>query len=560
MAKRFNDGEEFRIAFKRSVNITRFLSVAGIVLALLGGCGSGDSGVEPAAAAAPISKALTGRFVDGPVAGLRYTTPSLQGETNAAGEFQYRPGETVSFFVGDILVGQAAGAATITPFDLAGATPPESDADVQQALLQMRNLPQATPLEVAANIAAFLQTLDEDGDPGNGITIPPAMHSIATGASVDFKKSMYIFPRTLAMHKLIAAGRAAGLWGGLRPIRSSSLALDSLYASLGLSMTAYVKAIREVDSNADGAPESREIYSFDARGDVTEDAQDNNADGVVDSRLNWIYDANGHQKTLTVDNYADGTIDISLNFSYDANGNLIKLETDKDGDGIVDARQTWSYDANDYMVEEELDGNVDGTVDSRVNYAYDANGNQALVEFDSNADGIMDKRTTTMYNINSDQTSIERDDNGDGIVDYRAITSYDAAGYKTMTEVDNNGDGTVDERVTYGYDSAGNQTLVEDDTNADGTVDYRESHSFDAAGRRTKFAADTNGDGRIDYRKTWSYAGNQMTVSVDSNADGIADSRFIYTFSPIHSWRTGQFAYSISSEWPSQNPVGSERY
>lgn len=64
------------------------------------------------------SRALTGQFVDSPVAGLSYKTPTRSGVTDADGRFEYRAGENVEFSLGNTVLGEADGKARITPFDL----------------------------------------------------------------------------------------------------------------------------------------------------------------------------------------------------------------------------------------------------------------------------------------------------------------------------------------------------------------------------------------------------------------------------------------------------------
>lgn len=97
-----------------------------------------------------------GFFVDAPVEGLHYTSGVLSGFTGAGGEFRYQSDSTVSFTIGDIVLGEATrGAAVITPFDLV----PDSDID--------------TPAVI--NIARLLLSLD--ATPGDAaINIPEAVH------------------------------------------------------------------------------------------------------------------------------------------------------------------------------------------------------------------------------------------------------------------------------------------------------------------------------------------------------------------------------------------------
>ncbi|MEJ2109290.1 MAG: hypothetical protein P8Z37_05140, partial [Acidobacteriota bacterium] len=97
---------------------------------------------------------LTGYFVDGPVEGLRFNTATQSGYTDSSGAFHYMNGEVVSFYVGDILIGQADGASQITPFDLAGIAPPLTNLEVQTIVAQMDS-EEPTQLEMTINIAVF---------------------------------------------------------------------------------------------------------------------------------------------------------------------------------------------------------------------------------------------------------------------------------------------------------------------------------------------------------------------------------------------------------------------
>src|SRR5690554_1241503 len=100
------------------------------------GKGGGDATVQ------------TGIFVDSPVAGIGYRTATQNGFTNELGEYNYRPGETVTFFIGDLAFPPVTASDIVTPADIANGK---------------------TTLQT--NILQILQTLDADGDPSNGITI-----------------------------------------------------------------------------------------------------------------------------------------------------------------------------------------------------------------------------------------------------------------------------------------------------------------------------------------------------------------------------------------------------
>jgi hypothetical protein len=109
-----------------------------------------------------------GNLGDTPVAGVDYVSGSISGVTGSDGGFQYEPGKTVQFSIGDISLGRAvAGKSVITPVDLV------ADGAID------------TPAVI--NIERLLQSLD--AAPGDAaITIPSsarakAVRSNATVAS-----------------------------------------------------------------------------------------------------------------------------------------------------------------------------------------------------------------------------------------------------------------------------------------------------------------------------------------------------------------------------------------
>ncbi len=85
-----------------------------------GGGGGGGSAVSKSAAPAGL-----GTFVDDPVAGVQYKTSSgLTGVTNSLGQFEFNPGDTVTFYALGAQLGSATptigtdGNTTVSPIDL----------------------------------------------------------------------------------------------------------------------------------------------------------------------------------------------------------------------------------------------------------------------------------------------------------------------------------------------------------------------------------------------------------------------------------------------------------
>jgi 5'-nucleotidase len=154
-------------------NVTRLTQLAFIALATFGlhACGGGD---DPAPAPTPVpvtsppiaADVRIGVFLDGPVKGLTYSTPTRNGVTNDKGEFQYLPGESVSFSLGKLVLGAAPGAATIVPNDVVGE--PRDEIGLK-----------------TTKLLKLLVNLDKDSAPSNGIEIDAAIAARALAPQFD---------------------------------------------------------------------------------------------------------------------------------------------------------------------------------------------------------------------------------------------------------------------------------------------------------------------------------------------------------------------------------------
>lgn len=157
--------------------------VGSALVALGAGCSGGAAEQEPG----PIR---TGVFVDSPVANVSYTTKTLSGLTNASGEFSYRDGEEVTFSIGALRFPSATAAPVVTPMTLAGTTD--------------------TTNPMAINIARLLMSLDEDGDPTNGIQVPAGAAAAAAPADVDLPVAEFeALPAVTALLENASGGSTA---------------------------------------------------------------------------------------------------------------------------------------------------------------------------------------------------------------------------------------------------------------------------------------------------------------------------------------------------------------
>ena len=114
--------------------------------------------------------AQRGVFLDSAVSGLRYATPTHQGVTDSEGAFYYSEGESVVFSIGELAFPSITAAPTITPLELAESDDIEDDQTV--------------------NLLRLLQTIDEDQNPENGISIPKSAHEAVTIPKIRFNGTL----------------------------------------------------------------------------------------------------------------------------------------------------------------------------------------------------------------------------------------------------------------------------------------------------------------------------------------------------------------------------------
>lgn len=126
--------------FKKWVPVWTSAVLAGLLAACGGG---GDSTTAPTV--------LTGRYLDAAVAGLTYKTPTQEGITDASGSFKYLAGETIEFQLFGTKLSSSLAYSTLTPGDTG-----VEDTDLDQSVNQLR----------------FLQTIDANNKPADGITLP----------------------------------------------------------------------------------------------------------------------------------------------------------------------------------------------------------------------------------------------------------------------------------------------------------------------------------------------------------------------------------------------------
>jgi hypothetical protein len=139
---------------------------------LLAACGGGGE-------ASPTTDVKTGSFLDAAVQGLTYETATQSGTTDATGQFKYKDGETVTFKLYGSVLSASVGYNVLTP----------GDTGVEE-----------TDLDAIVNQLRFLQTIDTDANPANGINLPTFSGDFA----VNFKQSIENFETDAAVTAFLA--------------------------------------------------------------------------------------------------------------------------------------------------------------------------------------------------------------------------------------------------------------------------------------------------------------------------------------------------------------------
>ena len=137
-----------------------FAFLCGVILSACGGGGGGSSPTTPTPTPATVTTPSIGVFVDSEIENIKYRTKTLNGYTNADGEFKFLPGESVIFSIGSIDLPEVTASDIITPLDLA-----------------KKSTNQANALD---NLLVLLQSLDNDQDPRNGIKLTEQSKSLST--------------------------------------------------------------------------------------------------------------------------------------------------------------------------------------------------------------------------------------------------------------------------------------------------------------------------------------------------------------------------------------------
>lgn len=290
-----------------------FLLVLGsIYLLTLTACGGGGS--SETSRANPLQ---TGVFLDSPVSGLYYETATQSGTTSASGEFQYLPGESVTFSLGGITLGSSSASGQVTPLDLVGANSIE-DAKARGLFNRL------------VNLLVFLQSLDRDHNPDNGIDLTD-LHAALVNEELNFDTIPSIFHAS--GYKRIV-NEQNGFYQSIKQ------AQNHFIKSLGITVSTLVPLQDEVDLDGDGEVDFVIDYKYDSDGRLIEATEP--AD-MATSKLS--YDASGNLSNLTFGELDSDSLIFTRTYVYDTLGrNISEVDLDEGFADNIARTVTTEYD------------------------------------------------------------------------------------------------------------------------------------------------------------------------------------------------------------------------
>ncbi|KZZ36664.1 MULTISPECIES: hypothetical protein [unclassified Oleiphilus] len=476
--------------------LNRFIYAACLPI-LLSACdgGSKQSSTEPA-------DIRTGSFIDSPVSGLYYETETQSGMTNERGEFSYSDGEQVKFSIGGIYLGTSEAQELITPFDLSGSAPLNSEKSIITSL-QSTDI---SSFDRVINIATLLQALDQDGEPENGIDLGNA-HTELELSTINFYVKASQFTEQVDFKGVLSQLN-------IESHRTFTQAAQHLYENLDISIESNLNSA--VLSNEGNLDKTLVQYSYSQERLLTSQETDFNNDGTVDKTIHYSYDSQ-NRLTQTSDS-ASNTVET---ISYDDDGNILSKEIDRPEDEL-DILQSYTYQ-DSLLSKLETDLGNDGTIDILAEYQYDTEGNVILYTVSRNSE--LASSVSYTYSGNRLRSQSEDSDN-DGEANSSISYNYDLNGnILSQHNIRSNQENTQTSISRFSYDSNNRPNRYERDDNQDGTPEYIESYQYNNLNKRTEYKKDLDGDRVWDFVAQYDYDinGNRTQMLEDSDGNGIVD-------------------------------------
>lgn len=199
------------------------------------------------------------------------------------------------------------------------------------------------------------------------------------------------------------------------------------------------------------------------------------------------YDPNNRLLTETTDLDADGTPDEKELYTYDANGYRTKYEIDEGADGSIDFLTNYTYtftEQGQYQTVLWEDIGLITTI-TEFTYEYDAEGLLISRSIDVRQDGILEEQCTISYDDDGEEEFCEGYANGAPI--WEKTERKDTEGKVLMNLTEQVDDGAAS-RNTYTYDESGNLHSVASEKRDNAESEWEDTaystYTYDADGKK----------------------------------------------------------------------------
>ena len=363
------------------------ISLLGLI-ACGGGSSNGSRGDTPSAAdgarnaAAPVVQ--TGVLTEVVVAGLPYRTETQSGVTNALGEYSFLPGETVTFFIGEIPIGFPVRAQErLRILDLfPDIRLYRTFTDLKLLFSLIPSAPQRLAFNRFANTLFFLEAFDRDSDLSNGVEFVPGVQDLFSGIQMDLEVGIYLFSRHYPP-LIYFRNRAYALdLVDNGAVRDTGMVLDEYYAAVGLVSGFYLPVAEFKDFQFDQIIDEATDYEYDDPGNIVRVFREYDFDPLT--AVTWLatYDPFGNILSKALETVPIRVDDEFTEFEYDGAGNLIEIREDLDNDGVFERIQTREYSFGDlnYEIRVSDSRSDDNAADSEFTLAYQLDESGRLTE------------------------------------------------------------------------------------------------------------------------------------------------------------------------------------
>ncbi|MFC3150155.1 hypothetical protein ACFOEK_03885 [Litoribrevibacter euphylliae] len=502
------------------------------------------------------------------ISGLAYTAGDYTGVVNANGEFNYDEGDTVTFSLGGIELGQVAAAESLSLADLFPNLP-ETAASFRKAMrdgyfgriyAQSHIEPESTAftygvesdLHKTSNLMKLLLAMDEDGDSSNGLDLLSSdWNTQLTNMSSEdlpLNTPLYDFSTNQKVkefqqnYAVSLAMDVADPLAYLYSITGKSIEVNPVTQSVSTEDTNKITNFEFNDhyqlskiENVDTSDQETDIQTwvYDSQGNIIEyrTQTDTNGDGSPENNSEKIYAYNTFGALTQYDfrRYTANNGDTPTDDRTEVYGQLEdKLFTTNTlltnnllpNDPIDQYRRTYDADLNmTSWISERVDSTTDTVIRNHLAYElnYHEDGRlESLQEYSYNSSGAISSTREISVEHTGNQVTVivERfDGNGDFVEREQLIETSDNNGRivsKEFLEANSNNETDSISTFDYTYDDSGRIIAcdLEVDTDGNGSIDSisRQRHIYNDVGiAELIYEEDADTNGEFERQDTFQF-------------------------------------------------------